>query len=215
MHVFKSFCQLLLAGTMLPALAEEHRQHGAHEHGVGILNIAQEGTGLQIELDSPAVNIVGFEHAPNGEEEHEALDSELVRLRDGAALFILPVEAGCRLVSVDVKTPLAGHEGGEAHSVDAHDDEHQAAHHEKGEHRDGHDHAGKEGEHEEGHEHEAAHADIDAAWRFICEHPDMLDGISVRLFDVFPRTQRLQVQYITEKQQGAASLDASQPELRF
>ena len=215
MYVFKSFCLLLLAGTVLPALADEHRHHGAHEHGVGILNIAQEGPGLQIELDSPAVNIVGFEHAPNSEEEHEALDSELARLRDGAALFMLPVEAGCRLVSVDVKTPMAGYEGSEAHAVDAHDDEHQAAHHEAGEHRDGHDPAGEEGAHDEGNEHEAAHADIDAAWHFTCEQPDRLDRVGVRLFDVFPRTQRLQVQYITEKQQGAASLDASQPEVRF
>ena len=202
MYVFKSFCLLLLAGTVLPALADEHRHHGAHEHGVGILNIAQEGPGLQIELDSPAVNIVGFEHAPNSEEEHKALESALARLRDGTALFALPGNAGCRQVSAEANTPLADHEDSETH-------------HEEGKHHDGHDHEGKEGEYEEGHEHEAAHADIDAAWHFTCEHPDMLDGISVRLFNIFPRTQRLQVQYITEKQQGAASLDASQPEVRF
>ena len=215
MHVIKSFCLLLLAGAMLPALAEEHRQFGAHEHGVGILNIAQEGAGIQIELDSPAVNIVGFEHAPNSEEEHETLDSALAKLRDGTALFILPGEAGCRLMSADAKTPLADHEGGEAHSVDTHDDQHHEAHHEEGEHHNSHDHGGEEGEHEEGHEHEVAHADIDATWHFTCEQPDRLDRVGVRLFDVFPRTQRLQVQYITEKQQGAASLDASQPEVRF
>lgn len=210
MHVFKSFCLLLLAGTLLPVLADEHRQHGAHEHGVCSLNIAQDGTGLQIELDSPAVNIVGFEHAPSSEEEHEALESALERLRDGAALFILSGEAGCRLVSADAKTPLADHEAGEAHPVDSHDDEHHEAHQEEREHHDGH-----EQEHEEGHEHEETHADIEAAWRFSCGHPEMLDRIGVRLFDVFPRMQRLQVQYITEKQQGAASLNASQPELRF
>jgi hypothetical protein len=202
MYIFKSFCLLLMAGILSPVLAEEHRQHGAHEHGVGILNIAQEGVELHIELDTPAVNIVGFEHVPNNEEEHEALENALERLRDGAALFVFPEEADCRLLSADAKTPLADHEGGEAHPVDTHDDEQHEAHHEEDEHHDGHDH-------------EAAHADIDAAWYFTCEHSDRLDRIGVRLFDVFPRTQRLQVQYITEKQQGAASLNAAQPELRF
>lgn len=214
MHVFKSFSLLLLVGTVLPALADEHRQHGAHEHGVGVLNIAQEGTGLHIELDSPAVNIVGFEHAPNSEQDHKALESALERLRDGTALFVLPGEAGCRLVNADATTPLTGSEEGEARPVDTHDDQHHKAHHEEGEHHDGYEHGGEEGDHEEGHKHEE-HADVDAAWHFTCEQPDRLDRIGVRLFDVFPSTQRLQVQYITKKQQGAASLNASQPEVRF
>lgn len=192
MYVYKSFyLSLLLAGAVVPVLADEHRHHGAHEHGVGTLNIAQEGSGLQIELESPAVNIVGFEHAPNSEEEHEALESALKKLKDGVAFFVLSEEAGCRLVSADVETPLAGHDDHD------HDEE------------DHHDHEGEE------HEHESAHADIDAAWQFTCEHPEMLNGVNVHLFDAFPKTQRLNVQYITEKQQGAASLDASHREVRF
>jgi ABC-type Zn2+ transport system substrate-binding protein/surface adhesin len=113
-------------------------------------------------------------------------------------------------VSADAKTSLSDHEEDEARHADSVTGEHHEAHPEEHEHHDGH-----EREVEEDHQHEEAHADIDATWRFSCEQPDMLDRISVRLFDVFPRTQRLQVQYITEKQQGAASLNAAQPELRF
>lgn len=203
MHVFNSIGLLLLAGAALPALAGEHRHHGAHEHGVGRLDIAQEGVELAISLDGPAVNIVGFEHAPNSDEDHKTLDNALARLRDGAALFVFPSEAACRLVDADVETPLAEHEEVEAHHDDAHHEAHQ-------DDRDDHEH-----EHEEAHEHEATHADIEAAWRFTCDRPDRLDRIDVRLFDAFPSTQRLQVQYITDKQQGAASLNAAQPELRF
>jgi Protein of unknown function (DUF2796) len=48
------------------ALADEaeHREHGPHVHGVAQLNVALDGNVLWIELNSPAMNIVGFEHAP-------------------------------------------------------------------------------------------------------------------------------------------------------
>ncbi|OQX34187.1 MAG: hypothetical protein B0D96_09980 [Candidatus Sedimenticola endophacoides] len=202
MKVFKSMLVLLLAASTPLVLADEQRQHGAHEHGVGKLDFAQEGTVLHIELDSPAVNIVGFEHAPNSEEDHETLERALAQLKDGATLFELPGTAGCRLVSADAHTPLVDHEEGEAHHDDEHHEEHEP--HNKHEQR-----------HEESHEHEATHADITATWRFDCVHPEALDRVKVRVFEAFPRTERLLVQFITEKRQGAAELGASQPELRF
>ncbi|MET0068037.1 MAG: DUF2796 domain-containing protein [Candidatus Thiodiazotropha sp.] len=213
MYIFKSCFLFLLVAAVAPLAAEEHRQHGVHEHGVGTLNLAQDGTELHIELDSPAINIVGFEQAPNSEQDHQALQSALARLRDGKALFVLPETAGCRLMSAEVETPLENHREDKAHPGDAHDEEHQKAHIQEGEHHDGTDHG--EGEHGQGHVLAAEHADIDAAWFFSCEHPDRLDGISVRLFEAFPRTQALQVQYVTEKQQGAARVNPSHPELRF
>jgi hypothetical protein len=44
------------------------RQHGAHVHGIGALNIAQENNELFIELTTPAANIVGFD-APRTDEQ--------------------------------------------------------------------------------------------------------------------------------------------------
>ena len=41
----------------------EHGSLGAHEHGVGRLNAALDGQTLELELESPAMNLVGFEHA--------------------------------------------------------------------------------------------------------------------------------------------------------
>ena len=40
----------------------EHGSLGAHEHGVGRLNAALDGQTLELELESPAMNLVGFEH---------------------------------------------------------------------------------------------------------------------------------------------------------
>ena len=39
----------------------EHASLGAHEHGVAQLNVALDGNTLEIELESPAMNLVGFE----------------------------------------------------------------------------------------------------------------------------------------------------------
>ena len=198
MRVFKSLCLLLLAGCAQPLLAEESRQHGAHEHGAGKLDVALDGAALHIGLDSPAVNIVGFEQAPKTPEESESLKSALARLKDGAALFKMPKAAGCRLVDADVQTPLAGHEESTAQP-----DEHEHVEHE-------HHHA-----HDEDHEHEQAHADITATWRFNCAHPEAVNRVKVKLFEAFPLTQRLQVQFITANRQGGVELNSSNPVLSF
>jgi hypothetical protein len=172
---------------------QEHRQHAAHRHGVGKINIAQEDKEIYIELDCPAANIVGFEHAPESEADHDALEKALAQLKNGTGLFLLPDAAGCRLVDADITTPLQDHA----------DD---SSHHEAGEH-----HAD-----EDSHEHEGeTHSDITATWRYSCANPEALDQVSVQLFEVFPMTERLQVQFISGKRQGAAELSASQRVLRF
>ncbi len=174
---------LVLAGSNLTAFAQDNRQHGAHEHGTGRLDIAVDGAKIYVELNSPAANIVGFEHAPNSEKDHQTLDSALARLKDGSALFTLPRAARCSLASSDSGTPLANHA-----------DEHHG---------------------EESHGREEAHAEITATWIFDCARPEALDRVTVRLFEAFPLTERLQVQFITEQTQGSAVLSPSKPDLRF
>ena len=49
----------------------ETRHHDAHVHGIGKLNVAFDGNNLIIELTSPAVNIVGFEHQAQNQKEEE------------------------------------------------------------------------------------------------------------------------------------------------
>ena len=184
---------------------QEHRQHGAHEHGVGKINIAQEGKEIHIELDSPAANIVGFEHIPKTELDRDSLTKALALLKNGTRLFLFPDAAECNLVDTDVATPLKEHENGE-----------EAHHAEDALQQDEREHTEGPHVHEEGYEHQGeTHADITATWRFSCTHPEALDQVRVQLFEAFPMTERLQVQFITGKRQGAAELNASQPTLRF
>jgi hypothetical protein len=189
MKTFAPALLLLLAlGASAPLLAQEQRHHEAHEHGVGQLNIAVEGTEIHLDLDSPAMNIVGFEHAPSTEADHQALAQAIARLKDGEQLFSFPSEAGCRLAAVTVQTPLLDHDGGEVHGKE------ESA---------GHEHHGE------------THADIIAEYRFTCAHPDKLGQVTVELFRLFPATERLKVQFITETRQGGAELNASNPVLSF
>ncbi len=182
----------------------EHRQHGAHVHGMAALNLALEGDEVHIELDSPAANIVGFEHAPSSEADHAALDKAVATLKNGDQLFLFNDEAGCRMEKAMVESALLEEE-----------------HHGHGEkHADHHDHEEKGGHGHEKHEHEEyegkeTHSDIEAVYHFKCAQPSKLTQLTVELFEAFPATQELNVQYVIESKQGAAELTKKDHVARF
>lgn len=100
----------LVSWIACPALADEHRQLGAHVHGHGRLNIAIEDKTMSLELDVPAADIVGFEHEPKTQKEKAALDRARVRLADGLSLFTPSAEAQCAQKSAAAGIE-AGHSG--------------------------------------------------------------------------------------------------------
>jgi hypothetical protein len=167
-----------------PLAAEEHhhREHGAHEHGVAQLNVALEGNTLEIELESPAVNIVGFEHAPRDQAERQAVRSAMETLRNGPGVFALPASAACKLADVEVESALL---------EEAREHGHAAEHH-----ATAHTHDGE------------AHADFRVHYRFHCATPDGLRYIDVQLFKLFPATEELDAQVVTPRGQRAVELNA-------
>ncbi|WP_201244842.1 DUF2796 domain-containing protein [Halochromatium salexigens] len=182
-----------MSGTPLAVEHDhEHRRHGAHVHGVAALNLALEGNEVQIELGSPAANIVGFEHAPSSPDDHAALDKAVATLEDGDTLFRFNADAGCRMETVTVTSEMLD---GEHDNHDGH------AHNESEEHE--HDHAGE------------THSDIEAAYHFECEAPDTLRRLTVEVFEAFPGMEEIKVQYVIERKQGAASLTAKDHVVRF
>ncbi|MHB0817579.1 DUF2796 domain-containing protein [Stutzerimonas stutzeri] len=118
---------LALPFALLPAIthAGEHHHHdhhhdehaslGTHEHGVGQLDAALEGTRLEIELRSPAVNLLGFEHAPNNAADKHKVADTRAQLEQPDRLFGLSTEAGCRLDETSLESPLFA-EGGHDHA---------------------------------------------------------------------------------------------------
>lgn len=182
---------------------QEHRQHDAHVHGAASLNLALEGDEVHIELDSPAANIVGFEHAPSSEADHAALDKAVVTLKKGDQLFRFNEEAGCRMEKAMITSALLEEEH------DDHGDEHADDHeHEK---KDEHDHEEHETEEHEG----ETHSDIEAVYHFECDQPNKLTQLTVKLFDAFPVTEELKVQYVIESKQGARELTAKDHVVKF
>ncbi|ESQ15604.1 MAG: hypothetical protein N838_08225 [Thiohalocapsa sp. PB-PSB1] len=179
----------------------EYRQHGAHVHGIATLDLALEDNELQIEIHSPAINIVGFEHVPSSADERAALDQAVAALKDGDRLFKFSDNADCRMEQANVTTEL----------LDAEPDEHQVHTQQKTEEH-AHEHA-EEHQHEE---HEGdVHSDIMVVYRFQCAAPDQLTALSVDLFEAFSGMEKIKVQYVIESTQGVAELTAADQTIRF
>ena len=102
----------MLCGGTAQAEEHAHRQHEAHAHGVAQLNIAIEDQRLHIELSSPAMNLVGFEHTPRNEKEKQHVQQAVAILKQAAPLFELTPAAQCKPVSVDVDSSLIAGEHG-------------------------------------------------------------------------------------------------------
>ena len=160
----------ILTGVAFAASEDGHREHEAHEHGRGMLDIVAEGEELVVEFRIPAANVVGFEHAPRDDAEHEAVRMAAETFRDPASVLALPAEAECEVEEAEAGIVGMGaeeHDDDHAHEGEDHDeDEHAKEEHEeegedhehaKEEHEEegeGHDHAKEEHEEEgEGHDH--------------------------------------------------------------
>ena len=202
-YTFKMLLILLTGATIgwlsLAAQAEEHHHHGAHVHGIAHLNVALEGKKLYMEFVSPAANIVGFEHAPKTQAERDAVESARNTLKNGEAVFKLPPAAGARLVEASVVSEAE------------HDTHHDAEHGHEGE---GHheEKAGKGHTHHDADDHDReTHSDFKAVYRFVCQNPDKLANIEVRLFELFPGIEEIEVQVLTETKQTAMELTAKKP----
>jgi hypothetical protein len=193
-----------LAALLVMPAAPSFAQQGPHVHGVGRLEIAVEGSTLNVHLDSPLANFVGFEHAPKTAEERAAVHRMEEQARDFARLFRIPAAAGCRVADVVVEI-----EGGEASAVargNGHDEKPKA---EKGLDKDSHRHEDKEHAKEHAKEHggaEEVHADLLVEYKLTCANMAALDHLEVSLFDVFPTTEQLRAAIVTPKGQSAATV---------
>ncbi len=70
----------------------------AHEHGHSTVNVVADGDQLFIEFESPAVNLIGFEHEPESDGQQAAINKSIARLLDFRSLINLPEKANCQIV---------------------------------------------------------------------------------------------------------------------
>lgn len=122
---------LALPFALLPlAVAHAHDDHdhdhgtlGAHEHGVAKLNVVLDDNTLELELDSPAMNLVGFEHAASSDADKAKVAAVRQQLEQPLKLFGLSAAANCKEEQQELESPLFG----DAAKADD-DDEHAHGH---------------------------------------------------------------------------------------
>ncbi|MEW2972319.1 DUF2796 domain-containing protein [Pseudomonas juntendi] len=127
---------LALPFALLPlAVAHAHEDHdhdhdhahgtlGAHEHGVAKLNVVLDGNTLELELDSPAMNLVGFEHAASSDADKAKVAAVRQQLEQPLKLFGLASAAGCKEDQQAMESPLFG----DAAKAEDDGDEHEKGH---------------------------------------------------------------------------------------
>jgi hypothetical protein len=165
---------LALTGTALFA-AEPH------VHGAGTLQLVLEGGSLNIELRLPAMDVVGFEHAPREAKHKDAVKKAVALLKDSRKVLAPPDAAQCTVAPGAVESELL-------------EDGHAASHkHDK--HEADHDHSDGE-----------AHADFEVAYRFDCRRPEAIKQIKVTLFQQLPRLEKLEVESVTSTGQRSQRL---------
>ena len=194
---------LALPFALLPlAVAHAHEDHdhehgslGAHEHGVGRLNAVLDGQALELELDSPAMNLVGFEHVATSAADKAKVAAVRKQLENPAALFNLPKAAGCVVSTQELNSPLFGDKPEADHDDD-----------------DDHDHDAKDGAHEHHHD----HSEIHAHYQFTCATPTALSNLDLtQVFKTFPATQKIQVQLIGPSGQQGVEATVTAATLKF
>ena len=160
---------LVLAVAMVatgPALAQETRELGAHEHGVSELNLAFAGNQIAVELHAPGFDIVGFEYVPESAEDLAAVETALETLANPLALFQFPDAAGCSVLQAEAVLLQDDHDEHDEHDHDEHADHDDHDDHDHEEHADHDDH-----DHDD-HEEHADHDDHDHDEHDHDEHAD-------------------------------------------
>ena len=169
--------------------AHDHDEHGsldAHEHGIAQLNVVLDGQALELELESPAMNLVGFEHAAESAADKAKVVAARNQLQDPQALFGLGA-GDCSLSYTELESPLFEDE--------EHEDEHE-------EHHD--------------HDKDSEHSEIHAHYQLNCKKPGELQQLNLsELFKRFPATTKIQVQLIGPNGQQGVELTPAKPSLSF
>ena len=197
----------LLAGVALAASDDGHREHDPHEHGHGALDIVLEGEELVAELRIPAVNVVGFEHAPRDDTEREAVREAVARFSNAAAVLVPAEEAECEIEDVEAEIAGMDHDA-DGHAMHEHDEDEHEEGHAKHEHDEEHEeeHAKREHEEHAGESGAEAHSELHATYRFHCHAPDRLVRVDVRVFELLHEAEEISVRVVTPTAQTAMDL---------
>lgn len=177
-------------GSFAAASLAQEEPAPDHAHGAGILNIAIEGPTVTLDLALPAIDIVGFEHAPASDAEHTDLAQARAALQDPFQLIAFPPAADCAADSADIHLALDVPPRGTASDSAALVEE-------------------------EGEETGSGHAEFVALFQLTCGRPAGLSGLGFPLFGLYPALESLHVLVITPGGQRRFVAAPGSPEIAF
>ncbi|MYE49148.1 MAG: DUF2796 domain-containing protein [Gammaproteobacteria bacterium] len=216
----------LLYATAICVLAPAGVQ-AQHVHGVVELGVVVEGGTVAVSLDAPLSDVVGFEHAPENDEQLELVRRAAATLSNPDAMFGLADSASCTIsdTSIDGPAYVLEHLGDDAagtvlsdhdathdsHDTDHDHDEHEeAGDHDHDEHAEAGDHdhdehdesaAHDHDEHEEADEHDhddaEQHAEVIANYEWECANASDLDSLALRFTENFAGVETIEIQILT------------------
>jgi hypothetical protein len=175
---------------------EQGTSLNAHVHGLSEMTMAIEGGIVDIQLISPTVNLIGFEHKASNKEEITIVNNAKALLSNAAALFSFS-GGGCMLINtaIDVSGLI---------KLDENKHEHQLKHNKKS-----HDtHSVQDTSHEN-------HSQVVANYRYHCEETSTLSAITVLAFEQFSGIKKIRAMWITATKQGVVTLSAERKIMRL
>ncbi|QIZ76196.1 ZrgA family zinc uptake protein [Ferrimonas lipolytica] len=166
-------------------------QSGAHQHGIAHLNLVQQEGLIEVEVESPLANLVGFEHQPETKQQRQAY-ATAIKSFEATAQFSFN-GANCKLVEQQLELPFE--------VADAAQLEHHHAHEEHS-----HEHHGEKHHDEELHhgEHHHDHSNLEARYQYSCD--GVVTSVKVALFELMPQLETIKSQWFSQQAQGSTNL---------
>jgi hypothetical protein len=181
--------KVLAAGAAV--LSMGFTQLGPHVHGVSSLGIAVEGDMIQLELQSPGTDFLGFETAPLSPQEQAIMDKVKQQLAQPLSLFALPAAAGCAVVSADTEQVFLGVPESDTTAAPA-----SAP-------------AGTISQYQQ----QTTHSDLDASYRLQCKNIKAVTALGFPIFMAFPAVQVVHGVVISDRGQILFDVDRPHPSL--
>ncbi|WP_189379333.1 DUF2796 domain-containing protein [Thalassotalea profundi] len=169
------------------SLSKANSEFSSHTHGISELTIAIENQWLEIEIISPAINIVGFEHKAITETELAAVKNSASLLSKHEHIFIF-TGGNCVInnQTINMSSIAPNMPSGDSKHLHSHknNNEYKTHHHQN-----------------------TDHGEVIANYRYHCKKSSTLSAITVKVFDLFVGISQINTVWITENQQGSVILN--------
>lgn len=178
------------------SFAEQNTSLNAHLHGLSEITIAIDKQHLEIEIHSPASNIVGFEHSAITPSDIAKIKAAKTLLSQPQTLFVFS-GGNCNFIGQVIDFSSISPQ---RHTVNT--NEHNHKHHDDDKQIKTNHQADN-------------HSEVSAYYRYQCHQASSISAIDINVFAPFPGIEKIQAMWITPSQQGAVTLDVNNNTVNF